>query len=109
MRQGAEVLGATQGDGQQPVVLADLQQARQGAQVHMGVEFFQADHHRGVAEEIRRLLFLFRQLLGEAPGIQAHHFNHGNGQHAALEIEYRILFEQVEVCINSHVRSTEHS
>src|SRR5690554_3138230 len=108
LRQGAVILGATQGDRQQSMVAADAQQGYQAGDVQRVIEFFQADQYRGVLEEIRCLLDLFRQLNGEAFRCLAHQLHHGHGQHAALEMEDGVAVEQVEVRVGSHDGSIKH-
>ena len=58
-------------------------------------QFVQGQYQRGVAEEGRGLGDFFRQLRVEALQVVVRQFHHGDGEHAALELEYGILGKEV--------------
>ncbi|MNY19299.1 hypothetical protein D3C86_1527250 [compost metagenome] len=81
------------GQGAQAMVAA---QGHQGAQVEAAFAFrqlVQGQYQRGIAEEVRCLGDFRGQLLIEALEVVVRQFHHGDGQHAALELEYGVLLE----------------
>nr|VVN31888.1 hypothetical protein PS652_04892 [Pseudomonas fluorescens] len=70
---------------------ADAHQPGQVDRAFAGRKFVQGQHQWGVAEEIRRLGHLGRQLPVEAFEVVPGKLEHGNCEHAALELEHGVL------------------
>ena len=100
--QRAKVFAAAQGNRLQAVIAADAQQVAQGHVAQRLAQLVQRNHHRGVDEEVGGLFYLLGQLPGELLRCQADELDQGHRQHAALEVEYRIVVEQVEGSVSSH-------
>ncbi len=61
----------------------------------IGGQFVQRKDQRGVVEKLRRLRDLHRQLLIETLQIGLRQLQHGDGKHAALELEYGGLVGEI--------------
>ncbi|MNH93128.1 hypothetical protein D3C73_457220 [compost metagenome] len=73
------------------MLTADAHQAWQIDGAFARRQFVQRQNQRRVAEEVRRLGNFGGQLPIEAFEVVTGQFQHSNGQHAALELEYGIL------------------
>ncbi|MCY1340891.1 hypothetical protein D9M69_268180 [compost metagenome] len=85
------------GQGAQAVAAADFQQGRE---VEGGVavgQLVQRHDQRCVLEEVRRLGDFFVQLPVEAFEVVVRQLHHGDGEHAALELEHGVLVEKVSL------------
>ncbi|MNO89526.1 hypothetical protein D3C76_810130 [compost metagenome] len=90
---GRDVFDAAGADrqGTQAMLAANAHQAGQIDGAAVGRELVQGQDQRRVAEEVRRLGNLGGQLPIEALKVIAGQFQHGNGEHAALQLEHGIL------------------
>jgi hypothetical protein len=72
----------------------------------VGRQLVQRQHQRRVAEEVRRLGDLGGQLAVEGFEVVARQFQHGDGEHAALELEHGACRVSVwlMVCIDGLLR-----
>ncbi|MNN80848.1 hypothetical protein D3C81_1976110 [compost metagenome] len=74
---------------------ADVEHALQVELAFLVRQFVEGEHQRGVAEEVRRLGDLVRQLAVQARQIVVGKLQHGDSQHAAFQLEYGVLLEKV--------------
>ena len=88
------------------MVTADTQQVAQGEVGEGFVQLVECDDHRGVDEEVGRLFDLLRQLSGKLVRGEADQLDQRHRQHATLEVEYRVVVEQVEGGVSSHGQSS---
>jgi hypothetical protein len=104
---GGDVLDAVGADrqGAQAMMAADAHQPGQVDGAFVGRQLVQRQHQRRVAEEVRRLGDLGGQLAVEGFEVVARQFQHGDGEHAALELEHVVgCLVWLMVCIDGLLR-----
>ncbi|MNP55594.1 hypothetical protein D3C76_1502530 [compost metagenome] len=74
---------------------ADVEHALQVELAFFVGQLVEGEHQRGVAEEVRRLGDLVGQLPVQPSQIVVRQFQHGDGEHAALQLEYGVLLEEI--------------
>ncbi len=73
------------------MLAANAHQPGQVNRALAGRQFIQGQHQRRIVEEIRRQGDLGGELAVQGVKVVTGQFQHSNGEHAALELEYGIL------------------